>query len=86
MKEDYENNYIPELSDDDEKVPELKQNEISEKLGIGLITVLALWVLTFLILKSMGIISALIMRICIYPVVVGILIAYVVIKNKNNRI
>lgn len=86
MKEDYENNYIPELSDDDEKVPELKQNEISEKLGIGLITVLALWVLTFLILKSMGIISALIMRICIYPVVVGILIAYAVIKNKNNRI
>lgn len=86
MKEDYENNYIPELSDDDEKVPELKQNEISEKLGIGLITVLALWVLTFLILKSMGIISALIMRIYIYPVVVGILIAYVVIKNKNNRI
>ena len=86
MKEDYENNYIPELSDDDEKIPELKQNEISEKLGIGLITVLALWVLTFLILKSMGIISALIMRICIYPVVVGILIAYAVIKNKNNRI
>lgn len=79
--------YTGEIEDeeDDEKIPEVKQNELSEKFTIGVAIAIALWIFVFMMLGTIGIISGLVMRICIYPVVVGILIAYVIVKYKKNR-
>ena len=82
----YNENYIPELEDDNEKIPDIKQNEVSEKFAIGIMIGVAVWILTFFILKSLGVISPLVMRICIYPVILIIIIAYVIVKNNNNKL
>lgn len=82
----YNENYIPELEDDNEKIPDIKQNEVSEKFAIGILIGVAVWILTFFILKSLGVISPLVMRICIYPVILIIIIAYVIVKNNNNKL
>ncbi len=84
-----EYNYIPEIEDEDddkEKVPEVKQNEVSQKFAIGVSLGVMIWILLFMVLKSAGIISPLVMRICIYPVIIAVIIIYAIIKNKNNTI
>lgn len=79
--------YIPEIDENDNgKVPEVRQNEVSQKFAIGVSLGVMIWILLFIILKSTGVISGLIMRICIYPVIVAILIFYMIIKNRNNPI
>ncbi len=81
------NNYIPEIDENDNgRVPEVKQNEISQKFAIGVSVGIMIWILAFIVLKSTGVISGLVMRICIYPVILAILIFYMVVKNKNNTI
>lgn len=81
------NNYIPEIEDDDnEKVPEVKQNEVSQKFAIGVSIGVMMWILIFMVLKSAGIIPAFVMRLCIYPVILAVLIIYAIIKHKNNVI
>ncbi len=82
------NNYLPDIEEDDdkEKVPEVKQNEVSQKFAIGISIGIMAWILTFMVLKSAGVISPLVMRICIYPVILAVIIVYAVIKNKNNTI
>lgn len=81
------NNYIPDIDENDNgRVPEVKQNEISQKFAIGVSVGIMIWILAFIVLKSTGVISGLVMRICIYPVILAILIFYMVVKNKNNTI
>ncbi len=74
-----------DIDNDNDKIPDIKDNEVSEKVVIGVIGGLFVWIITFIILKMIGIISPAIMRICIYPVLAAIIIAYLVIKSKNNR-
>lgn len=74
------------MEDDDNRVPDIRENEVSEKAVIGILVGLFIWIMTFLILKLTGIISPLVMRICIYPVLALIVIAYLVVKSKNNRL
>lgn len=78
--------YNGEIEDeDDEKIPEVKQNELSEKFTIGVAVAIAVWIFVFMMLESTGVISVLVMRLCIYPVVAGLLIAYGIIKYKKNK-
>ena len=46
----YNENYIPELEDDNEKIPDIKQNEVSEKFAIGILIGVAVWILTLIII------------------------------------
>ena len=80
--------YNPNQIGDDDKnrLPDIKENEISEKMVILIIAGLFVWIMTFLILKLTGIISPIVMRICIYPVLGLIVISYLVVKSRNNRI
>ena len=71
---------------DNGRVPDIKENQISEKLVIGMLVGLFVWIMIFLILKLIGVISPMVMRICIYPVLALIIIAYLVVKSRNNRI
>ena len=78
--------YTEEIVDDDERVPEVRQNQVSEKLVFGVSIGIVLWILIFMILKTTGLISGLVMRICIYPVVVGIILFYGYVTYKNRGI
>lgn len=79
--------YTEEIPDDDnEKVPEVRQNSVSEKLVLGASIGIAVWIFIFMILRTTGLISAMVMRICIYPVVVGIILFYIAVKYKNRGI
>jgi hypothetical protein len=74
------------MEDDDNRVPDVKENEVSEKTVILIIVGLFIWIMTFLILKLTGVISPMVMRICIYPVLGLIVIAYLVVKSRGNNI
>lgn len=70
--------------DENEKVPEVKQNEVSEKKAIGVAIGVFVWIFIFAMLKFAGVIPAYVMRICIYPVVVGLILYYIFIKYNNR--
>ena len=77
--------YTQELDDDhNERVPEVKQNQVSEKKVIGISIAIAVWIFVFMLLRAAGIISALIMRVCIYPVVIGIVVMYFIVKFHRH--
>ena len=77
---------MPLLDNDKEKIPDMKENEIPEWVAIGGIILLFIWIITFMLLKMAGIIPAYVMRLCIYPVIAILFIAYVIVKNKNSKI
>ena len=76
---------IEELDEDEERIPEVKENEISEKLAIGGLIGIALWVFIFMMLRTTGFISGFVMRLCIYPVIGIIFVLYAVVKYRNSR-
>ena len=67
-----------------EKIPEVRQNELSSKFTIGAGLGIILWVVIFMLLKSMNIISDSVMRICIYPVIIGLILFYLYVKSKRQ--
>ena len=75
-----------EEDEDEDRIPEVRQNQLSEKFTIGVAVAIAIWIFVFMILESIGVIPAWVMRVCVYPVVGLVLVAYGIIKYRNNRL
>ena len=78
------NDYIPQFEEDNEKMR--SKNRISPTLVIVITIAVLAWMLLCLVLNTMGIMSAFVMRICIYPLLGITIIAYIIIKHKNSTI
>ncbi len=75
-------NYIPD--DNDENIPDIKKNEISNKAAIGIAIGVFIWIAIFMLLNIFGVIPAFLMRIFVYPVILIVIGGYIFIKYKNN--
>lgn len=78
-------NYTPQFEEDDNEKMKSK-NKVSPALVIGITIGIFVWMLLCLVLTTVGIMSQMVMRICIYPLLLITIIVYIIIKQKNNTI